>query len=419
MKPRDTTHAERVEIVERHTAGETLSAIAQSLGLNRYTVRHWWRAFREAGWSALVPPPSGPPEVGPLGHFHPLVKYVALRLKRTHPSWGAPVLRLHMRDWPSLCGLKLPANTALWSYLHQFGNRLLVPRRLLTKRPETSAMRATAPHECWEMDFKGDETVAGCAIVVFPLGLVDEASGAPLIRAVHMAKAKGNHQGITMRHVQADLRQAFSLWGLPDAIRMDRDPLFIGSTHFGWPGTLLLWLVGLGIQPIINRAYRPTDNGMIERAHRTWRSDVIDGVPYATLLDVQAASDQALEDRRCSLPTRHPACHGQPPMVAFPTLRQPRRSYQPAQEATLFDLQRVDAYLAQWEWRRLVDSTGKISLANHNKVVDRRYASQIVKVRFDPSTRQFVCATLSGDIVARLTLDEVGQDYILDTGGIT
>ena len=193
-------------------------------------------------------------------------------------------------------------------------------------------------------------------------------------------------------------------------------PLFIGSTHFEWPGTLLLWLIGLGIQPIVNRAYRPTDYGMIERAHRTWCSDVINGVPFANVMDVQAASDQALEDRRCYLPTRHPGCHGQPPVEAFPNLREPRRAYHLDQERTLFDLSRVDAYLAQWEWRRLVDSTGKISLANHNRLVDRHYPGQIVKVRFDSATREFLCSLPSGELVARLTLIEVTLDYILGEG---
>jgi len=68
---------------------------------------------------------------------------------------------------------------------------------------------------------------------------------------------------------QADLRALFCRWGLPDALRMDRDAVFVGSCRLEWPGTLLLWLIGLGVQPIINRAYRPTDNAIVERNHQT------------------------------------------------------------------------------------------------------------------------------------------------------
>ena len=97
MNRRETTHAERVDIVERHLAGETLAAIAEDMGLNYYTVRKWWRIYRTSGWSGLKPKPKGPPEVGILGTFSPLVKYVLLRLKRTHPGWGVDVLLLQCR----------------------------------------------------------------------------------------------------------------------------------------------------------------------------------------------------------------------------------------------------------------------------------------------------------------------------------
>lgn len=417
MKRRETTHAERVEMVERHLAGETLDDIAESLDLNMYTVRQWWRAYRDGGWPALEPVSKGPPEVGTLGRFDPLVKYVALRLKREHPAWGTPILRLHMQRRPSLKGRRIPKDTALWSYLHQFGSRLVRPRRLPTKRPTPSPPpRALAPHQCWEMDFKGDEVVADCQTAISPLAFSDEASGAPLARYMHALKAKGNRQGLTMRQVQADLRQVFSQWGLPDAIRMDRDPLFVGSTRLQWPSTLLLWLVGLDVQPIINRAYRPTDNAMVERSHRTWNGDVLVGARFVDLVALQATSNQALEDRRLYLPSRHRGCNRQPPAVAFPDLLKARRPYHPDHERALFDLRRVDAYLAQWEWRRQVDVVGKISLADRNHRVGKRYQGQVVKVHFDPSTRDFVCSSVANEEIVRFQLAEVSLDYILGEG---
>jgi len=416
MKRPATTHAERVEIVEQHLAGETLHAIAESLNLSWYTVRHWWRAFRDKGWAALEPPGKGPPVVGPLGRFPPRVKYVALRLKREHPAWGPAMLRLHMQRRESLQGLALPKNTALWSYLHQFGARLLKAPRPPTKRPDAVPIRAEAPHQCWEMDFKGDEPFAAGQLPVAPLGLTDEASGAPLTRFIHLLPARGNRQGLTMRLVQADLRAAFTTHGRPDALRMDRDPVFVGSPRLEWPGTLLLWLVGLDIQPLINRPYHPTDNTMVERSHRTWKGDVLTGGRLRSAAELEAASAQAVEDRRRYLPSRHPGCHGQPPEVAFPDLLQVRRPYSLAQERTLFDLGRVDDYLAQWEWRRRVDREGKISLADHNIPVGRCYRGQVVKVRFDPGPREFVASSAAGDEITRFTLAEVSLDYILGKG---
>ena len=413
MARQETTHAERVSMVERHQAGETLRSIAESMGLNYYTVRTWWRVYQDQGWAGLVPRGRGPPQVGLLGRFPPLVKYVALRLKREHPGWGVDYLLLQLARRPSLRGLVLPKRSALAGYLAQFGQRLYRQRRPPTRRPAPSQPRAQVPHECWQTDFKGEEQVGGCGLVITPLMVCDEASGAPLAGFVHQVQARGQRKGLTTRHVQHDLRQVFIRWGLPDALRMDRDPLFVGCARRQWPGTLLLWLVALGVLPVVNRAYRPTDNAIVERNHWTWELHVLLGQRYTHLAHVQQETDRSFADRREHLPSRHVGCHGRPPAQAFPALYTARRPFAAEQEAALFDLARVDAYLSQWQWRRVVDCTGKISLANRNHRVGYAYRGQMVKVAFDPQHREFVCSLADGTQVARLTLVEVSQDYIL------
>jgi transposase InsO family protein len=404
-------------MVERHQAGETLAAIANSMDRSIYTVRKWWRAYRDQGWAGLEPKDKGPPQVGALGRFDPMVKYVALRLKRQHLGWGTPMLRLHMKRQASLANLAIPGDTALWQYLKQFGDRLLQAKRLPTKRPQSETpKRGQRPHECWEMDFKGDEQVGGCNSVVAPFAVSDEASGAPLARIIHQLRAKGNRRGLTVRTVQADLRQVFRQWGLPDALRMDRDPLFVGSGRLEWPGTLLLWLVGLGVQPIINRAYRPTDNALVERSHRTWKNDVLVGSHHVDLVALQCFSDQTLEDRRCRLPSRRGNNRGLPPILAFPDLTKTRRPYALDQESSLFRLQRVDAYLAKWEWRRKVDTTGRISMADKNYPVGSSYRGKIVKIHFDPKTREFVSTNMDKQEITRFQVQEVSRDFILGQG---
>jgi hypothetical protein len=109
-----------------------------------------------------------------------------------------------------------------------------------TLRPTCPVVRAQQPHQCWEMDFTGDGLVAGCQQVISPFVVSDEVSGALLARYLHVLQAKGHRQGLTVRDVQDDLRHIFAQWGLPDALRMDRDSLFVGSSRLEWPGTLLL-----------------------------------------------------------------------------------------------------------------------------------------------------------------------------------
>jgi len=413
MFERETTHAERGAMIERHLAGQSVQSIATALHRNYFTVRTIWRTYQQHGWGGLAPKPKGPPQVGRLGDFTPRSKYVRLRLKCLHPGWGGNLLLLEAQRRPSLAGLRLPQRSTVAAYLARFGARLGRAHRAPTRRPPPPVAPARAPHQCWQMDFKGDEAVNDQHLVVAPFMVCDAASGAPLAGIVHQVRAKGRRDQLTTRTVQADLRRGFSQWGLPDALRMDRDSIFVGSTRLEWPGVLLLWLIGLGVQPIINRAYRPTDTAIVERNHWSWEQHVVLGQTQHPLASVQQATDQRFADRRACLPSRHGGCNGQPFLVAYPSLATPRRCYTPADEAGLFDTQRVCDYLAAWEWRRTVDSTGKIALANRNHLVGRSYRGHVVKVRFAPIERQLVCRLADEQIVTKLELPEATATYLM------
>ena len=411
---RPTSHALRLEVVERHLAGESLPSIASALQLNPYTVRRFWRLYQGQGWQALVPLLPGPPRCGPLASAHPRIKYVLLRLKRQHRGWGVDKLRFELTQRPALEGFPIPQRSALASYLAQFGARLRRPRRAPTRRPVAAPLLApTQPHHCWQMDFKGDERVEGCALRIAPFLVCDSASGAPLGGHIHAIRGRGNRAGVSTRDVQADLRALFCRWGLPDTLRMDRDAVFVGSCRLEWPGTLLLWLIGLGVQPIINRAYRPTDNAIVERNHQTWQAHVLEGSVYAELSEIQAATEQAFAARREYLPSRHAGCERRPFLVAFPQLAKPRRPYVEAEERAHFAVARLDAYLSEWKWRRTVDVRGQISLADRNYKLGTAYCGQSVRVCFDPSDRRLVCAEASGQELRRVQVPELEVDYIL------
>jgi hypothetical protein len=411
---RTSTHALRIEVVERHLAGESLPSIAAALQLNPYTVRRFWRLYRLHGWDGLVPLPSGSPHRGPLASAHPRIKYVLLRLKRQHRGWGVNKLRLELTRRPSLQGLVIPQRSALGSYLAHFGARLRRPRRAPTKRPNTPvAPPPTEPHQCWQIDFKGDEPVPGCNLRIAPFLVCDSASGAPLGGTIHAIRGRGNRAGVGTRQVQADLRALFCRWGLPDTLRMDRDSVFVGSCRLEWPGTLLLWLIGLGVQPIINRAYRPTDNAIVERNHQTWQAHVLEGSLYAEVAEVQAATERAFADRREALPSRHVGCDRRPFLQAYPQLACPRRTYGAAEERACFKLERLDAYLSEWKWRRTVDGRGQISLADRNYKVGAAYCGQSVRVHFDPADRHLVCVAANGQELGRVQAPELEVGYIL------
>jgi len=412
MGYRRSTQRERIEIVRQHEQGESLNRIALRMGFNRYTVRYWWRRYREGGLAALQSTLTVSPRPGILSHFHPLVKYVLLRLKREHPHWGPDVLLYVLRQRVSLRGLTLPSRTSVSVYLRPYLWRFRQHRVYTQRRPTTAHWQPRAVHEQWQMDFKAAEEVGSCGKVV-PFLVTEGLTSAPLTAAIHSGEVKSG--GLTFRDIQADLRQTFARWGLPDAIRMDRGTNFIGSNKLDWPGTLLLWLVGLGVHPLVNHPYRPTQNARVERQGRTWKDDVAVGARFKSLAAVQVASDEARHARLAHLPTRNRACAGLPPLQAHPELLQPRRPYSLDDESRLFDYERVELYLSDWLWIRTVDKTGKIWIADQYVSLGRIYHNQAVAVRYDLSWRCFVVSTQDGKDtqIALFEANSIAPDYIL------
>jgi transposase-like protein len=410
MTKRETSHRERIEMVEMKERGMSLAQIAADKGLHRDTVKKWWRVYREQGWEGLCPKAPGRARAGPLSRFDPMVRYVALRLKCEHPKWGPDVLLLEMSRRASLSGKALPGRSTLAAYLKPYLPRLNGERPTVRCRATSKPWRISQVHECWEMDFKGDETVGNCGAVA-PLIVTDALTSAPLGEIILPA----SRAGLTFRRIQAALRPIFAQWGLPDAIRTDRDTVFVGSTRLEWPGTLLLWFVGLGILPIINDPGRPTQNAHVERGGLTWKNRVAVGASFETLDEVQAYSDQTRFDRLTLLPSRNGACAGRPPMLAHPELATPRRTFDPTHEVNLFDFEGVELYLADWVGLRKVDKVGYISLADHRVSVGRAYAGQTVKVLYDLDRHAFAAYAYddSHSLLNTFALDVISPDYIM------
>jgi len=125
---RASTIQQRQAIVTLTSQGYSYQAVAQQLELSCWTVRKWARQAKPGGLAALVSA-RGRPATGPMAETDPRVRYVALRLKRQHPTWGAAYILKKMRDRPSLQGQPLPEATSLGRYWRSFGDRLWPHRR--------------------------------------------------------------------------------------------------------------------------------------------------------------------------------------------------------------------------------------------------------------------------------------------------
>ena len=109
---------------------------------------------------------------------------------------------------------------------------------------------------------------------------------------------------------------------------------------------------------------------------------------------LQQTVQQAARELAFDLPSRAKACAGQPPVTAYPTLLVPPRPYRVQEELALFDLNRVDAFLASFEWTRKASGSGQVQLggARRRLSVGRKHAFRRLRIRFDPTDRHLLFA---------------------------
>jgi hypothetical protein len=384
---RRTTLVDREEIVALKQSGFTYDQIAVTTGWSKETVRRVWRAYRDHSSAGLLGQPLGRPATGSLSTFDPLIRYVALRLKREHRKHGPDVILADMHLRSSLKGLRLPSPPTLGRYYQQFGERLITPRRHLQLPRESGQLTsARAPHDVWQLDF--DE-----GLNLLPLGwinvlnITDLATGLKPGSFVHDAGPPQARRLISWEQLREDLRDAFSQWGPPSVIRTDRDPRLVAPGDYPVPMFFTLWLVGLGIQHETIR--RVTQNGQVERSHRTWEDRLLYPPPADTVPEFQELVRYQIWRMNAILPSRARNCRRRPPLLAYPEARHNPRYFSRREELSIFDMERVYEFLADGRWLRRVSSQGQFSFQSSLLYLGKQYARTLVTITFDPYDRQF------------------------------
>jgi len=386
---RGTTVQQRQKMAHRVDQGESYRTVAHHFQVSYWTARKWARRARQGGLENLITQP-GRPARGAMAAYDFRVRYVALRLKRQHPTWGAAYVLKKMRHYPALKHQKLPSATTLWRYWSRFGDRLISPRQPATPK----LLPAGIAHGVWQMDAKESVPVAGVGVVTINQAR-DEYGRATVLHQIHPATQEDQHTvKLTREQVQQDCRVAFTQWGLPDAIQTDRAPIFVDADPTPFPTPLSLWWVGLGIVHRLIPRHCPQRNGSVERSHRTLNERTLVGQHFADAAALQQPIEADWAELNGECPSRARGCQGQPPLVAHPELLIPRRPYHPQREPALFDLKRVDAYLATQTWLRTVSSVGQVTLGGYRYGVGIAWAHQTVSIRFDPQDRHFVFTCL-------------------------
>jgi transposase InsO family protein len=321
----------------------------------------------------------------------------ARQLREQHPTWGAPLIRVMMKQ--KRRRRRLPAVRTLQRWFQKEA----LPKAPPGHRPPTSEDRATQPHQVWQMD-AAEEIALRTGRRVSWLRVVDEWSGA-VLETIVFGCAKFSTVG--PRQVQTHLQALFSRWGRPERFRVDNG--FPWGSTGDFPTDLALWLIGLEIPVSWNAPRQPQKNGTVERSQGVGKSWAEPGA-CGSVAELQRRLREMDRIQREEYPYRD----GLSRMEVFPSLKRSRRAYGTTWEQRHWSLDLVLEHLSQYLASRRVDQAGLISIYNRNYYVGKHQQAKIVSVMLDPLTCQWVILDDQGQQLRSHPAEQISRERIVN-----
>lgn len=179
------------------------------------------------------------------------------------------------------------------------------------------------------------------------------------------------------------------------------------ATQSDLPSALALWLVGLGVQVVLNRPGHCTDNAIVERGHGVL-ANWVEPQQAHDCHALQAQLDWSIEMQR----ERYPLVKGKSRVALYPDLVHASRGYARQQETQHWQLQRVVQYLTPRLWLRRVDKAGRVSFFSRAYSVGRRYWGRTVTIRLEPHSHQWLIESEQGQLLKRYPCQELCPERI-------
>jgi transposase len=391
-----TTLEERYQILDLAQTGLTDKEIAQQIGWSARTVRKWRRRGQRQGRAGLASQ-MGRPVQGALSTFSDGLQETLRRWREAHPGWGPQTLRAELDKHPRFRHEKRPAPSSIGRFLQEQGLSRKYERH--SDLPESEEEKAEAAHEVWEMDARGHEYIPDVGVISL-INLNDRFSHARLLSYPCWLGEERCQRHADTGDYQTVLRLAFTDWGRPQRLQVDRESVFYDNTSKSpFPTRLHLWLVALGVSLTFGRPHQATDQGMTERSHQLWAAQCLQGQQYQTWQELYLTLRHRRDFLNYDLPCA--SLDDQPPLQAHPEAAHSHRPYRPECEAELLDLSRVYTYLAQGRWFRLVSKDGTFSLGGHVYYIGAKWARQQVELIFDADEQQLCCHDEAGQLIEK------------------
>jgi putative transposase len=255
----DTVNERRKFVTALLKQGLTMVEACRQFGISRKTGYKIVARHAEFGLAGLTDR-SRAPKSHP-NQASPDVEAAVLRVRKAHPTWGSKkILAIFDREDPER---DWPVRSTVDAILKRAG--LVVPRSPRRRRQPTAppVVAAHAPNDVWSIDYKGWFRV-GDGTRCDPLTINDVCSRASLVCQA-MVSPKSDD-------VRRRLELTFAAYGLPLYMLSDGGPPF-GSTGLGRLSRLGVWLVRVGVVPVLIEPGRPDQNGRHERFHETLKAE--------------------------------------------------------------------------------------------------------------------------------------------------
>jgi len=250
---------ERLRFVARLLDGEKMAALCREFDVSRKTGYKIFQRYKDCGLEGLSDRSRRPYRQA---NQLPLpVQTLIVRLKREHPSWGAPKIREKLRRRHS--ELQIPAISTVHAVLDRHG---LVSRgrKRRYRAQGTTLSKPVRPNDLWCADYKGEFMLADRRYC-YPLTMSDFAS-----RYLLACEALGSTKETYAFTV---FERVFKEFGLPKAIRTDNGVPFASPHALFGLSKLAVWWLRLGIHIERIKPGHPQQNGRHERMHLTLKKE--------------------------------------------------------------------------------------------------------------------------------------------------
>ena len=244
----------RVQLIQDHEEGQSISELADLYELSSKTVYKWLERHAEEGVAGLANRSRAPLHSPSRVSEEITAQIVAARQRW---KWGPRKLRVKLAA--AQPELVWPAESTIGDVLERAGLTHTRKKRVRTPPYAQPFAEVEQANQTWCADFKGWFRT-GDGTRCDPLTITD-AHSRYLLRCHITPKTDGVH-------VEAVFDAAFHEFGLPVVIHTDNGVPFASRAPGGLSRVSMRW-VRLGIVPERSRPASPQDNGRHERMHST------------------------------------------------------------------------------------------------------------------------------------------------------